>query len=159
MNNKSCFIIPTFPRDYNYLEAFNNLPDKIEFDIILILSFKSDLEILKKSNIKKVYSTIVLEDYLSTEYINRVLDKNIIITFKKYFGLNQLKEQYDYIATVDSEIEFVNTNNVYEKFELFCNNKKIIGSTITNSSTIIPETIKNISITSDNFLILKNYLK
>ena len=50
---------------------------------------------------------IILEDYIDKGMINNIISKNIIITFKKYFGLNFLKNNYQYIATLDCEIDFI----------------------------------------------------
>jgi len=69
---------------------------------------------------------------------------------KKYFALHLLKNQYSYCATIDSEIEFVNTNNILCKFESFCNNKKIIGSSI-NTNDFRHTLIKDINLPSAIF--------
>jgi hypothetical protein len=79
------------------------------------------------------YITIVLEDYIDKSIISNMIEKNIIITFKKYFALNIVLNKYRYCATLDSEIEFVNIHNVFKKFDDFCNRKKIIGSVISTS--------------------------
>ena len=145
--NKTAFIIPTYPPHYNFLDFLNKLNDNLDFDIILVLSFKSDLSELLKYNYKMIYKVIVLEQYFSKPFIQMIIDKKIIITFKKYFALNLVKTQYKYCATVDSEIEFVNINNVFEKFETFCNNKKIIGS-IINTNDFRHKLIKDINVSS-----------
>jgi len=148
MNNIG-FIIPTYPPHYNFLNFLNSLND-INFDIILILSFKSDYNELLQYNYKKIYKTIVLENYLTISDINLFINKQIIITFKKYFALNLLKNDYTYCATIDSEIEFVNTKNIFEKFEKYCSNKKIISSLI-NTNDYRHELIKNINTNSAIF--------
>ena len=126
MIQKVCFLIPVYPRDYNFLNFLNTLPD-INFDIILILSYYSDYQLLESLNYKKVYKVLVLEDFLKQEYITKLIDDKIIITFKKYFGLNKYKDTYKYLATIDSEVRFININNIYEKFDMFFNNRKIYG--------------------------------
>ena len=40
--NKSAFIIPVYPPHYNFLDFINKLNDNLDFDIILVLSFKND---------------------------------------------------------------------------------------------------------------------
>ena len=123
--NKSSFIIPVYPPHYNFLNFLNKLNSKIEFDIFLVLSFKSDLiELNNNYNYNKIYKVIVLEEYFKRSFIEYIINKKIIITFKKYFALNLLKTQYLYCATIDCEVEFVNTNNIFDKFKTFCNNKK-----------------------------------
>jgi hypothetical protein len=112
---------------------FLNKCGKCDFDIYIILSFHSDIELLNNYNYKNP-NIICLEDHFNKDYIQNVIDKNVIVTFKKFFGLRCLtNKQYEYCATVDSEIEFINTLNTYDKFKNFCNNKRVVGSDISNS--------------------------
>lgn len=134
MGMKSCFIIPVYPPHYQYLGFLNELPDNIDFEIYLVLSFKNDLEELLKLNHNPAYKVIVLEDVLDQDFIRKIIDRNVIITFKKYYALDILKDKYDYLATCDSEIKFINTNNINEKFKKFCDNKKLIGSVVSYGS-------------------------
>ena len=126
MIQKVCFLIPVYPRDYNFLSFLNILPD-INFDIILILSYHSDYELLESLNFKKIYKVLILEDFLKQEYITKLIDDRIIITFKKYFCLNKYKDTYKYLATIDSEVRFINIDNIYEQFDNFFSNKKVYG--------------------------------
>jgi hypothetical protein len=134
---KSCFVIPVYPPHYAYLSFINELPEDLDFEIYLVLSFHQDLVELNSFNYKNVYNVIVLEDVLDNAFINSIIDKNVIITFKKYYALDLLKDRYDYLATCDSEIKFTNTNRISEKLKKFCENKKIIGSSVgINSQNI-----------------------
>ena len=138
--NKTCFIIPIYPPHYNYLTFLNNQPDDLEFDIYLILSYKKDLIELEELGYDKKYKTIVIEDYLNASIINDVLNRPIegqgIITFKKYFALLLLKDKYNYLATCDAEIEFVSYKSVNEKFSNFCLKKIIIGSNVDGERNV-----------------------
>lgn len=127
MENKACFIIPVYPNHYHFLDFLNTLPDTIDFDIIFILSYNEDYTILESLNYKKIYKVLILENFLSREHIDQIIAKNIIITFKKYFGLNKLKDAYRYLATVDCEIRFINVENIYDKMNHYFTNKKIYG--------------------------------
>lgn len=131
--NKAAFIIPVYPPHYIFLDFLNKISDNIDVDIILVLSYKSDLEELLKCNFKIIYKHIVLERFINSDAIKQMIDNKIIITFKKYFALNLLKNSYEYCATIDCEIDFINVNNVYEKFKCFCDNKKVVGSLITTN--------------------------
>lgn len=126
--SKVCFLIPVYPPHYHFLDFLNKLVKPLDFDIYFVLSFTNDAAELAKYNYNNVYNLIILEDYIDKEMINNIISKNIIITFKKYFGLNFLKNNYQYIATLDCEIDFINTNNIFDKFHNFCNKKQIIGS-------------------------------
>jgi hypothetical protein len=141
--NNIAFLIPVYPPHYNYLDFLNILDKQVDFDIVLILSYKSDLVELQKLDYKN-YNTIVLEDYFSESFISLIMNKNII-TFKKYFALKILQSKYIYCAVVDCEIEFVNTNNVYDKFKTFIENKKIIGSVVKNERKNVSDNINRSS--------------
>ena len=88
---------------------------------------------LNKWNYNKVYSCIILEDYIDKIFIKNLIHNRTIITYKKYFALNKFKKLYKYCAVVDSEISFVNTENIFQKLETFSKNKKIIGSQIATN--------------------------
>jgi hypothetical protein len=155
--NKASFIIPVYPPHYHYLDFLSKIDGKpLYFDIILVLSYISDFYELEKYNYKG-YSVIILEDYFDKEYINDIINKKVIITFKKYYALNLLKNKYLYSAVVDSEIEFVNINNVFEKFKNFCDKKQIIGSMI-ETNDFRHKLIKDINNTSSIFFTNDNML-
>jgi len=157
--NKISFIIPVYPPHYHYLKNLEKLDcSKLDFDIILVLSFKNDFIKLQTYNYKNNFKVIILEDYFNMTFIQNLINKRIIITFKKYFAMNLVRKRYLYCATVDSEIEFVNTTNVFDKFKTFCNNKKIIGSSI-NTNDYRHKLIKDINLTSSVFFKEKDYNK
>lgn len=131
MTSKVAFVIPVYPPHYGYLNFLNNLPNDLEFDIYFILSYKEDLETLKSYNYNQIYKTIILEEKFNRDFISKIISSNVIITFKKFYGINMLKNQYEYIAAVDSEVEFISVDNVYEKFKQQSNLKKVFGSTVT----------------------------
>lgn len=130
MVNKACFLIPVYPRDYHFLDFLNTLPDTLNFDIILVLSYNADYTILESLNYKKVYKVLILEHFMSKEYIDQIIQKNVIITFKKYFALNKFKDVYEYLATVDSEIRFITVDNIYQKFKTYFANNRIYGGIV-----------------------------
>lgn len=149
MKNKSCFIIPIWPPHYHYLTFLDGLSSDLDFDIYLVLSYHADLHLLDSLNYNKIYKTIVIEDFLDSNTIDGILKKNVvnqgIITLKKYIALDILKNNYKYLCTVDSEIDFVSVENVSEKFKEFCEKKIIIGSTVgserqvTNPFYVMPQ--------------------
>lgn len=133
--NQVCFLIPVYPRDYRFLDFLNELTSDINFDIIFILSYKDDYVLLESLNYNKIYKTMILEDFLPREHIDKLIQNRTIISYKKYCALNRYKDIYKYLATVDSEIRFINTTNIYEKFERFFNNKKMYGGGLNDSDT------------------------
>jgi len=142
----ACFIIPVYPPHFHYLSFLN---DNNNIDIYLILSYKNDYNILQTYNYKN-YKTIILEDYLTTDTINNIIAKNVIITFKKYFGLELLYKKYEYIAIIDSEVKFKNTNKIYNLFKNYCDNKIILGTNIKKDNKFY-NMVKDININSSMF--------
>jgi hypothetical protein len=153
----SCFIIPVYPPHFHFLSFLN---DTNNVDIYIVLSYKNDYNILQTYNYKN-YKTIILEDYLTPDTINNIIAKNVIITFKKYFGLELLYKKYDYIAIIDSEVKFKNTDNIYNLFKEYCNNKQILGANIKKDNRFY-NMAQDINISSSMFFndkeidILKN---
>jgi hypothetical protein len=161
MNNNVCFLIPVYPRDYHFLDFLNTIPSDINFDIIFILSYRDDYHLLESLNYNKIYKVLLLEDYLPKDYISKIINNNVIITFKKYFGLNKYKNTYKYLATIDSEIRFINTNNIYERFNEFFNNKKVCGGLVGGNHTELVNNINSYStlfFKEDERKILRNRL-
>jgi hypothetical protein len=126
---KSCFVIPIYPPHYHYLCSYEyRLPSDKDFDVYLILSFFDDKTMLPKSN---KYNVIVLEEYLDKDFIQSIVDKKSIITFKKYFALEKLYKKYKYITAVDAEIEFKNIHNIYESFDDISKRRAVFGAPIS----------------------------
>ena len=133
MKLNSCFIIPVYPPHYPYLNFLNSFTSS-DSDIFLILSYKSDLDELDRLDYKKNYKTIILEEKIGKNLVDRIIAKNVIITFKKYYALNILKDSYSYLATCDSEIEFIKCNSITSRFKQFCDKRKLIGSVVDLNS-------------------------
>jgi hypothetical protein len=124
---RPAFIIPVYPNDYGRLTWLQNLPQLREFDIILVLTYRSDLQTLYVSN---VTSVLVLEDFLTMQQIEIVARKNIFAIVKTYFALQTLKTRYTYFACVDCEIAFKNCTSMYAKFAKRYDDHIIVGSTL-----------------------------
>jgi hypothetical protein len=150
-DNKICFMIPIYPDHYKYLTFLNKLNSEHTFTIIFILTSINDKKLLinllnNKKFITSRFSNIkfiTLEENTNVcNYINNFNDKNLgIINIKKFYGLyyliNNLEyDNYDYIAVIDSEIEFINLTNLYSKFKLYCEKKIVIAGNTTIRNNI-----------------------
>jgi len=140
-SNKVAFVIPVHPPHYEYLNFLNSLPNDLDFDIYFVLSYREDLDILNSYNFNQIYNFILLEEKFNRDFISNVINSRTIITFKKYYAINMLKNRYEYIAAVDSEIEFVSVDNVYEKFKQYCDRKKIFGASLNEKRLEIAKSI------------------
>lgn len=119
-------VIPIHPKHYNFIY---NLIDLITINIDIFLIFSNDEhynQFEKKNKIKKIIAP-------------NILNEQIIITYKKFFALEQLKnENYDYFIVCDAEITIISKNfnitNILNKINNIFNNKIIYaGETISNT--------------------------
>jgi hypothetical protein len=142
MDNKICFLIPIYPPHYNYLTFLNDLSEEHTFTIIFISTYSRDKVLLidyLKENVKTSFNNI---DYIVLEENNNIsklihtfYDSKKIITIKKFYGLyhiiNNKKYDFHYIACIDSEIQFINAENIYGKFKLYCDRRIAISGDTT----------------------------
>jgi hypothetical protein len=162
-DSKICFLIPIHPPHYNYLTFLNKLTSKNEFTIVFILTFINDkISLIKYLNNKNIINSTFQNIKFITLEENDTIKNQIhsfndvkfgIINIKKFYGLyylinNNDYDKFDYIAVIDSEIEFINIDNLYNKFKLYCDRKTVIAgnTTIRNSVHYFLDDIHNKSI-------------
>ena len=132
--NNCCTLVPVHPPKFNYAYSLldshiDNCNDSLYF--IFTTEFEK-LLFLKNIESNKVdkFSSIVLDQSL-TQYKN-------IITVKKFYGIDILSKQYQYIAIFDSETLFVKPMNnylVYEQIDqsrIFKGNKREVTDHLKN---------------------------
>jgi hypothetical protein len=159
MNHKACFLIPIHPPHYKYLSFLTKLNNKHDFSIIFVLTYIRD-----KHGLINYLSHNIVSTFCNIKYITLEEDINIahliskfddrecgIINIKKLYGLNYISQHYDvfdYIGVIDSEIEFIDVDNVYDRFKLICEKKVVIAgnTTIRNKSLAFLDYIHNASI-------------
>lgn len=142
---KFCFVIPTYPKHYDYIYDFI---DKCIFDVWLVFSTQDDYELFKfKDHIKY----LIIPENVTTDNI---------VTYKKFYALRQLtKSTYKYIIVCDSEIRAIpknlNETNIISKIDnIFINEKIYAGVTNGFDSLQIMETSANV-FSEENIKILK----
>ena len=124
IENTIALIIPIHPPKFKFIY---NLKKKINTiykccDIILIFSKNSEYDQFKY---KENFKSIILPSNYKT---------NNLITFKKFYALNVLKEKYSYYIVCDSEIDIIDENFTYENISIkineFYSNKKIFSGEV-----------------------------
>ena len=142
------FIIPIYPKHYNYIYDLLEIIDKfyITIDLYLVFSNDSDYSIfLKKDKIKKI--------------IIPNTNTGNIVTYKKFFALDTFKEDktYDYFIVCDSEITIIpenfNQENILDKINKIFENKIIYAGEYKDDH------IKNVIKTSCNLVTDGNMLE
>lgn len=147
-SSKYCIVIPLYPPHYKYVESI--LSSIKGIDIYFVFTNQEDYSSFSYKSENK----ILLDEYISKEQINQLLQKKSLPSFKKIFALNQLKDKYDYILCMDAETKIIKLPNLKKVYET----KVVIGGICNNPSltTIIQGTLKHfndkkIEQLSDNF--------
>jgi hypothetical protein len=122
------FIIPIHPPHYNFIYNFID-KNNTNIDIYLIFSNEDDYNIFtKKDKIKKI--------------IIPQINTNNIVTYKKFFALEKLKDEikYDYFIVCDAEISIIpenfNETNILKKINNIYENKMIYAGKVSNPNII-----------------------
>jgi hypothetical protein len=148
-DDKICFLIPIHPPHYKYLTFLNKLTSNNEFTIVFVLTFMNDkISLIHYLNNKNIINStfqnikfITLEENADIKNeINSFNDVKFgIINIKKIYGLYYLinnDDKFDYIAVIDSEVEFINLDNLYDKFKLYCDRKTVIAGNTTTRNKV-----------------------
>jgi hypothetical protein len=149
MDKQISFVIPIHPPHYKYVSFLDNLTDAAEFTIFFVLTTTNE-KVCLISHIHNYTTTgfkniryIVLEE--DPEIANHITQFNHrdkgIINMKKLYALHYLSKnaeytKFDYIAVIDSEIKFINTKNIYNKFKSYCDKKQVIAGNTTIRNNI-----------------------
>jgi len=117
-----CILIPTHPPHYHYIYALLNKLKEHTIQIDIFLVFSSNTH----------FNAFNMKEYIHPIIIQEPIETKSIITFKKFYGLNQLiSSKYDYIICCDSEIDIIpehfTQDTITKKIEEIFINKKIYG--------------------------------
>jgi len=123
-------IIPIHPKHYNFIYDLIDITTKNpenNIDIFLIFSNEQDYNIFnKKDFIKKI--------------ILPPINTNFIVTYKKFYALENLKNEakYDYFIVCDAEISIIpenfNRTNILNKINKIYENKLIYAGEVSHES-------------------------
>jgi hypothetical protein len=134
------FIIPVHPKDYHYIYNFIDLVKYQDIDIYLIFSSENDYNFFNKKD--KINKIVIPQT-----------NTNNIVTYKKFFALEKLKDnkKYEYFIVCDAEISIIpenfNQTNIIEKIHKIYENKIIYAGKVNCDN------IMNITKTSTNLII------
>lgn len=136
------FIIPIHPKHYSFIYNLLDVIDTIhnnDIDIYLVFSNNEDYDHFDKKN--KIKKIIIPE-----------INTNSIVTYKKFFALDTLKDDtnYDYFIVCDAEITIIPENfhkkNIVNVINKIFENKIIYAGKVSHDLAI------NITKTSCNLL-------
>jgi hypothetical protein len=148
------FVIPIHPPHYHFMYRLINTlkTNNIQINIHLVFSNANDYEHFTMKN--EIQPIICCSFHTQS-----------IITYKKFFGLQQLADStYDYIICCDSEIDIICNNFtsdiMNDKIKQIFDNKKIYAGDITgkwvsriiqSSATLFPESYDFLNMITNNF--------
>ena len=122
--NKCAFIIPLHPKHFTYGKGI--LEKTIDADIYFVFTTEKEKETFKVYNPKLNDSfALVLTDFIKD--LRVLFLNNGFVTVKKLYALSILYSKYDYIACVDSEIQFLKSEGFYEMMKDMSELKTIYG--------------------------------
>jgi hypothetical protein len=152
--NKCAFVVPLHPKHFEYgYYIFNYLNNKNIVDLYFVFTNNNEKdEFLTKLNndISNKVKFLLLTDFVDIKIVEKT---NSFVSIKKLFALSILKEKYDYISCIDSEIKFINdTHDYYTIMKNIVNSKIICGGKLHENAYE-----KNIVRDSLNILTDKKY--
>jgi len=142
---KTATIVPIYPPDYNYalnlLQTFNQHSNN---DFYFVFSNIGEYELFD-SLTDIPYKYIIVNQELLSKYPNN------IINIKKFYGINEIIEEYDYVGVFDSETIFVkefNSDLIYPK--IF--NDGVLKSNISTTSWLIKKSAELMGLVDNEIL-------
>jgi hypothetical protein len=150
--NNIAFIIPTYPPHYHYL--YNILPKLVNIiNIYLVFSNNED------------YKSFIMKDLITPIIVKEPINKNSIITFKKFYALKELiSSSFDYFIVCDSEIDIIIENftkdNIQQKVCNIFSNKILYAGSVDNvdlininktCASLFPNDLKKLNSITENY--------
>jgi hypothetical protein len=145
--NKCAIVIPIHPKHYEYGKNIIKSLENDDCDADLFFVFTNDEDKNNFEYFDKKTKSIILSDYLNKDQIKMVEKNGSWVSIKKLVALEILYEDYEYIICIDSEIIFLQNKNFYEMMENTYEQKKILGTLVSEEGII--NIIKNSSITKN----------
>lgn len=132
--NKSAFVVPLHPKHFNYGYYIINYLYNKKVDLYFIFTndteknyFLSKIININKDNIKY----LLLTDFTDIGIVEKT---NSFVSIKKLYALYALKDKYDYISCIDSEIQFINnTDDYYNIMKNIVDTKIICGGKLNEN--------------------------
>lgn len=121
--SKIAFIIPIYPPDYKYkkniLKTFKENKLNEQADLWFVFTNEDEAEEFGEYN-KKIILDETLREFKNRGFIN----------IKKFYAIKQLKDRYEYLIVLDSELEFIKNVNLKKICDEYFENKTLYGNQI-----------------------------
>lgn len=135
MEKKVAVIIPVnVPKEF-YIKKFIGSYKKNEsYDLFFIITDEYEKNIIKDF-VDNTIMLITLPMNIDHETLRK---KNIYPTFKKFYGLEYINQnfKYDYAICIDIDCIILNMSNIYDTCKNFCDIKYVYGGNIINNKDV-----------------------
>jgi hypothetical protein len=124
MNNKKvAFLVPIHPPHFNYardlLTSFKQFVLDTQSDLWFVFTNEDEREAFGE-----YLNAIVLPEELC------IFENRGIINIKKFHGLRQIQDKYEYIVVLDAESQFIKHADVYSVCNEYFTNKILLGNEV-----------------------------
>jgi hypothetical protein len=145
--NKCAFVIPLHPKHFIYTETIIQELSGSDADLWFVFTNNEDRDLFQS---KSPVNSLVLSDYTDLTIVEKT---NSFITLKKFYALLRLKDKYEYIACIDSEVKFIKNRGFYELMKQISQSKRFYGSALAQENfgrCILYEALFNVTPESDH---------
>lgn len=134
--NKCAFVIPLHPKDFHYgYYIFNYLYEK-NIDLYFVFTNVEEKDVFLSNIDNKIsykVNFLLLTDFTDIAIVTK---NRSFPAIKKLYALLILKDKYDYISCIDSEIRFISSNNdYYSTMKNIVNSKIVCGGKLKEIAT------------------------
>ena len=119
---KIAVVIPVHPPRFKYVPMLVNsyLKNMKYIDLYFVMTSEDEQKLLQEYPV----NFIILPKDIDHD---RLEESRGYPTFKKFYALNQIKDDYDYAITMDVETEFLDLKNLDTVVCNFCEKKEVYG--------------------------------
>jgi hypothetical protein len=136
MNPKAAFLVPVHPPHFKFardlLASFQKCELDSQSDVWFVFTNEEE-----QDKFGDYQNAVVLPPEL------RVFDNGGIINIKKFYGLRQIQNKYEYIIVLDAESLFIRNAGVHTVCEEYFTSKILLGSEVLPEGIQRTEGIKN----------------
>jgi hypothetical protein len=133
-------VVPIHPPKYEFARNLLNSYRPEFLDLYFVFTNEHEKELFGNLGDAK---SIVLDSSLPHQELSQLYR---YVTFKKFYGISKIYDEYDYILTLDSECMFINQEKLQSVVENFCNKKEVYGCPQQNISEISLKCIEYLKI-------------
>ena len=131
LGNKVCFLMPIYPPHYQlakqFLASFKKYSIDKQADVAFVFTNEEEQEFWGDDGDWQLILPLKLRIFLFNK---------AVVSIKKFWAWNELKDIYEYILVIDSETVIIKNINVYELCQNFFSSKILLGNLYPPNNTL-----------------------